>query len=311
MRALVTGGAGFIGSWLCEKLIERGNFAICFDNFSTGSKDNLKNILNHKNFKLINGDILDVQNLKKAISENSIDIVFHFAAVVGVKRTLENPLQVLNTNIIGTKNVLESSLNCKKLIFTSSSEVYGEPLKIPESEDGPLNSHLPYAVSKLVGEKYCRAYFDEFGLKATSLRLFNVYGPKQISSQYGFVTTIFINRVLKNLQPIIYGDGNQTRDFTFIEDCINAIISTAEKKNTDGIVLNIGTGKSVSINELAEKIIKISGKNLKPKHVAPREHDIRNRLSDITKMKKVLRFTPKISLEEGLKKTIEWYKSSQ
>lgn len=311
MNNLITGGAGFIGSWLCEELLKRGNFIVCYDNFYTGNKENLKNFLKDENFKLVNGDVLDYQKLRETIKENSIDMVFHLAAVVGVKRTLENPLQVLNVNIVGTKNLLEAAINCKKVVFASSSEVYGEPIEIPEKEDGPLNAKLPYAVSKLVGEKYCNAYFQEHGLRTTSLRLFNVYGPRQSSSPYGFVIAIFIDNVLKNKSPIIFGDGKQTRDFTFVEDDVNAIILSAEKKTTDGVAINIGTGKSVTINELAEKIIKVSGEKMSSIHTASRENDIIHRLPDTSKMKKLIGFQPKFSLEEGLKKTIEWYKKRE
>jgi len=308
MRALVTGGAGFIGSWLCEELLKKGNFVICYDNFSTGSKKNIETILNNENFLLVNGDILNSSTLKKVIKENSIEFIFHLAAVVGVKRTLENPLKVLDVNINGTRNVLEAALNCKKVIFASSSEVYGEPVQIPENEDGPINPKLPYAVSKLVGEKYCRAYFDEFGLKTTSLRFFNVYGPRQNNSAYGFVVGIFIDRVLNNKPPIIFGNGTQTRDFMFIKDNINATLIAAEKNDTNGLVLNIGTGSSVTINDLAKKIIKISERKLTPIHTSQRKFDIKHRKPDITRMEKMLEFKPRFSLEEGLSETIKWYK---
>lgn len=308
MRVLVTGGAGFIGSWLCEELLKRDNFVVCYDNFYTGSKKNIETILNNENFLLVKDTVLNLQVLKKIIKENSIEYVFHLAAVVGVKRTLEKPLKVLDVNINGTKNVLEAALECKKVIFSSSSEVYGEPIQIPESEDGPVNPKLPYAVSKLVGEKYCRAYFDEFGLKTTSLRFFNVYGPRQNTSDYGFVVGIFIDRVLNNKPPIIFGDGAQTRDFMFIKDNVNATLLAAEKNTTNGAVLNVGTGRYMTINDLAKKIIEISGKNLTPIHDPPRKFDIKHRKPDVTKMKKILKFNPKFFLEEGLKETIEWYK---
>lgn len=309
MNVLVTGGAGFIGSWLCEELIKKGNFVVCYDNFYTGSKKNIKTILDDENFLLVRDTILNLRSLKKIIKENSIEIIFHLAAVVGVKRTLENPLKVLDVNINGTRNVLEAASDCKKVIFSSSSEVYGEPIQIPEKEDGHVNPKLPYAISKLVGEKYCQAYFDEFGLKTTSLRFFNVYGPKQDTSAYGFVASIFIDRVLNDKPPIIFGDGTQSRTFMFIRDNLNATLLAAKKNSTNGIVLNIGSDRSITINDLAKKIIEISGKNFTPIHSSPRKFDIKHRKPDITKMKRILEFKPKVSLEDGLKRTIDWYKS--
>lgn len=309
MNALVTGGAGFIGSHLCEKLVTQNNFVICYDNLSTGNKGNLEALAGDKNFIFIEGDVMDVEKLRKVIRENGIDTVFHYAAVVGVKRTLENPVQVLNVNILGTKNVLDAAKDCKKVVFASSSEVYGEPVELPEREDGPTNAKLPYAVSKLVGENLCRAYFDEFGLKTTSLRLFNVFGPRQISSPYGFVIGIFVNRVLGGKPPVIFGDGTQTRDFMFIDDNIEVTLLAARTNKTDGVVLNIGTGRPSTISNLAEKIIEISGASLTAERAQAREHDIMHRLADTKRMQSLLSFSPKFSLEDGLKRTIEWYKN--
>lgn len=305
MNYCVTGGAGFIGSHMCEKLLEKGNFVLCIDNLSTGTIDNIKHLLDNKNFEFLNCDIMKKNIIKKAIDENSIDVVFHYAAVVGVKRTLENPLNVLDVNIKGTKNMLEASLGVKKFIFISSSEVYGEPLTIPEKEGDPPSPKLPYSISKLVGEKYCEAYYREFGLKTTSLRLFNVYGPRQNSTPYGFVVSIFINQVLDNKPPTVYGRGKQTRDFTFIEDNINPTLLAAEKNSAINEVINIGTGKSVTILDLANLIIKLAGKKLKPVFTKQGKGDIIHRCPNITKMKKILGYAPKYTLEEGLKLTID------
>jgi UDP-glucose 4-epimerase len=312
MNILVTGGAGFIGSHLCEKLLKNDNFVICIDNFSTGNLENIRHIIGHENFFFVKGDIRDKEIVKKIMEENSVELVFHYAAVVGVKRTLQNPKKVLDVNIQGTINVLEAAneAGVKKVIFASSSEVYGEPLELPEKEDGTLNPKFPYAVSKLCGEKYCEAFYKEFGLKTTSLRFFNVYGPRQDSSAYGFVIPIFIKRVLFNKPPVIYGDGMQTRDFTFIDDNIEAALITAKKRKTNGEVINIGTGKTITILELANIIIKLCKKDLKPIFTKSR-NDIRHRCADITKMKRLLDFEPRISLKEGLKKTIEWYKENK
>ena len=183
-KVLVTGGAGFIGSHLCETLLESGNEVVCVDNLSMGSPENVKKNENG-NFKFVKGDVTVLNDLKPVFAENDFDFVFHEAAVVGVKRTLENPLSVLE-DIEGFKNVLELSKESgvKKLIFSSSSEVYGNPVEIPEREDGHVNASFPYATVKLIGEQYCRAYYDTYGLKTTSLRFFNVYGPRQESTPY-------------------------------------------------------------------------------------------------------------------------------
>jgi nucleoside-diphosphate-sugar epimerase len=308
---LVTGGAGFIGSHLCEKLLQKGNRVIALDNFLTGKMANINHLTRNKEFEIVKCDILERKNLEK-IFENHIDTVFHEAAVVGVKRTIENPKLVLEANISGTKNILDCAKNsgCKRMVFASSSEVYGDPIKIPEREDGLLNPKLPYAVSKLTGEQYCRAYFEEFGLKTTSLRYFNVYGPRQNSTPYGFVVGIFIKRVLEGKPPIIFGDGKQTRDFTYIEDCIDATLIASQSNKAVGEVMNIGTGRMISIKDLAFMVIDISGNDLKPKFAPKREFEIMHRLADNTKMKKLLGFSPGYSLKSGLEKTIEWYKNN-
>jgi UDP-glucose 4-epimerase len=199
-KVLVTGGAGFIGSHLCETLLETGNEVVCVDNLSMGSSENIKNF-GSENFKFVKGDVTVLNDLKRVFAENDFDFVFHEAAVVGVKRTLENPLSVLS-DIEGFKNVLELSKESgvKKLIFSSSSEVYGNPVEIPEREDGHVNASFPYATVKLIGEQYCRAYYDIYGLKTTSLRFFNVYGPRQESTPYGFVVGIFIRQALQDMR---------------------------------------------------------------------------------------------------------------
>ena len=287
-RILVTGGAGFIGSHLVGKLLEYNNEVTCLDNLSTGSVENIEIFNSRPNFKFIKGDILNKEFLN-SITEG-IDYVFHYAAIVGVKRTLENPLLTLRVNIEGTKNILDSSVSngVRKVINASSSEVYGEPVEIPERENGHVNAKLPYAVSKLTAEKYCEAYYNMHGLATTSLRFFNVYGPRQISSPYGFVVGIFITQALSKQPLTIFGDGNQTRDFVFIEDNINATIIAAERKNTDGKVLNIGSGKPTTILDLAEEIIDITGANVEPIFLPGREYDIAHRFPDISLMTELL-----------------------
>lgn len=309
-RTLVTGGAGFIGSHLIEKLLEQDNEVICFDDLSSGSIENVEIFANRPNYKFIQGDILNKELLNSVT--RGIDYVFHYAAIVGVRRTLENPLLTLRVNIEGTRNILESSFknNVLKVINASSSEVYGEPVEIPERENGHVNAKLPYAVSKLAAEKHCEAYYKAHGLKAVSLRFFNVYGPRQESTPYGFVVGIFIKQVLNKQSPTIFGDGTQTRDFVFVQDNVDATIIAAQKDEVDGKVLNIGTGKPTTIIDLAEEIIDIIGadRDVQPIFLPRREYDIAHRFPDTSLMLKLLGYRPRYGLREGLKRTIEWYK---
>jgi UDP-glucose 4-epimerase len=308
---LITGGAGFIGSHLCKKLIKLGYKVICFDNLSTGSLDNISELQKNSNFIFVKGDANKLEDIEPVFEKNKIDGVFHYAALVGVKRTLENPLGVLK-DIDGIKNVLELALkhNKPKIIFASSSEVYGEPKELPEREDGPMNPKMPYAVVKLAGEKFLEAYYEKYGLKTCALRFFNVYGPNQQSSDYGFVVGIFISQVLAGNSPTVFGDGSPTRDFTYIDDNIEASLRAMLSERTNGEVINIGSGRPLTIYNLANNVIEAAG--LKGKINLKLEEsdriDIRHRFPEVGKMIKLLDFRPEILLEEGLRRTIESYK---
>jgi len=308
--ALITGGAGFIGSHLSGAVLDYGGRVVCFDNLSTGSRDNIKEFINDRNFVFIKGDANTLGDLKKVFKKHKIDYVFHYAACVGVLRTLENPLGVLK-DIDGIKNVLELSRvhKVKKVIFSSSSEVYGEPVEIPEREDGHLNAKLPYATVKLVGEHYINSYYEKYGLPTCALRFFNVYGPKQESSAYGFVTGVFIRQVLNGKSLTIFGNGTQTRDFVFIGDNIAASLSALLSDKANGHAINIGTGRPVTILDLAERIIALSGRKGKIKFLKPRM-DILHRFPAVEKMRAMLAYTPQVSLDEGLQKTVRWYKEN-
>ncbi len=306
-KFLVTGGAGFIGSHLCENLLNKGNEVICFDNLSTGKLKNIEHIKNKVIF--VKGDANSFNDLEVIFKENKLSGVFHHAAIVGVKRTMESPVDVLN-DIESARNILNLALKYgkPKIIFASSSEVYGEPVEIPELENGHINAQIPYAVTKLYCEKLMSAYWQKYKLPTCSLRFFNVYGPRQESSDYGFVIGIFIKSVLRGMSPVIYGDGTQTRDFVYIDDNVEASIKALESR-TNGEVINIGTGRPTTILDLAEKIIALCGlkKNLKPKFIKHRD-DVRHRFPDIGKMKNLLNFTSRYNLKSGLEKTINWYK---
>jgi UDP-glucose 4-epimerase len=308
MQIAVTGGAGFIGSHLCERLVKEGHDVLCIDNFYTGRKENLAGVIGSGKFELAECSIMEKDRLEGILRERKIEELYHYAAVVGVKRTLEDPKMVMDVNVTGAMNVMDAAYaaGCKKLVNISSSEVYGKPAEIPEREDSPKNVELPYAIAKLFSEKYAE-YYQGQGLKTTSLRFFNVYGPRQNSTPYGFVVGIFIKSVLDGKPPPVFGDGSQTRDFTYIEDNLNATLIAGKLSKANGEVLNIGTGKAVTVLDLAKEIIGLSGKKLKPHFVSERPLDIKHRCADIKKMKDVLGYAPAYDLRTGLKHTMEWY----
>lgn len=302
-KILVTGGAGFIPSCLAEKLAEnKDNFVVIVDNLLTGSVQKVPQS-KHNNVKFIKGDVNDYQDISAVFLGYSFDYVFHYAAVVGVKRTLENPVMVLN-DLTGIKNILNLSKNTgvKRVYFSSSSEVYGEPVEFPQNEETtPLNSRLPYAIVKNVGEAFLKSYKKEFDLDYTIFRFFNTYGPKQSKD---FVVSKFINAALKNQDITIYGDGSQTRTFCFIDDNIAACTNAFYENKFVNDVVNVGGEIEVPIIELAKTIIKVT--NSKSKIVnfpALEEGDMTRRKPDTTKMKQLLKREP-ISLEEGLKRVI-------
>jgi len=308
---LVTGGAGFIGSHLAERLLKEGAKVIVFDDLSTGKLENLANVKNDPNFKFIEGDVNVYDDIRDVFLMNEIDYVFHLAAVVGVKRVQETPL-ICFKDIDGYKNILDLSLikGVKKIVYSSSSEAYGEPVSLPEKEEGVHNpgARDTYALTKLVGENMFLGYNDQRGLPATALRFFNVYGPRQESSAYGFVTGVFIRQVLEGKPPTVYGDGMMTRDFIYVDDNIEAQIRALLADATNGQVINIGMGRQTTILDLAEKIINISGRDdIQPVFVEGKRTDIRYRCPDVTKMKELIDYVPQIGLDEGLKRTFEWY----
>jgi UDP-glucose 4-epimerase len=308
---LVTGGAGFLGSHLCEQLSKLEANVICLDDFSQGKKANVAHIQSQK-FSLVDGDCNKLASITSVFKAHTVDYVFHYAATVGVKRTIEDPLAVLE-DIEGIRNILSlaKEQGVKKVVFASSSEVYGEPSELPEKESNKLNPEFPYALVKLLGEKYCQAYWDMYKLPTVSLRFFNVYGPRQEASDYGFVVGIFMRQILEEKSPTIFGDGSQTRNFVFIQDNINAAIQALLSDKANGESINIGTGTPITVLELAKEIIKLSGKTLAPVFLAKREQgEIMHRYPDVTKMEKLLNYKPQFSLQEGLQRTYDWYKAS-
>jgi len=303
---LVTGGAGFIGSNLCRELANRDNHVIILDDLYTGKKENIEALIGDK-VDFIQGSVTDLTLLQELFRK--IDFVFHLAAIPSVPRSLENPLASHHANITGTLNVLLAARDNKvrKVIYASSSSVYGDTPTLPKTEDMPPNPQSPYAITKLAGEYYCQVFEQVYNLPTACLRYFNVYGPRQDpSSQYAAVIPRFISKLLKDEPPIIFGDGDQTRDFTFVEDAIAVSILAAE--GNAGGVFNVGTGKRVSVNELARLIRSIMGKDIEPIHQEPRPGDVKHSLADIGKAQ-AIGYYPKYDLELGLKKTIEQFNS--
>ena len=307
-KVLVTGAAGFIGSNLIDKLLELGNEVIGIDNLITGTMKNLEKALKNNKFTFIKGDITNIENLDD-LKDNDFDIIFHQAALVSVIKSVKDPLATNNNNIMGTLKMLEFArkYDIPKFIYASSSSVYGESKDLPKKLTTLTKPISPYGVSKLSGECYSFAYYHTYGIKTVSLRYFNVYGPRQAINEYSGVITIFLNRVLNDKPPIIFGDGTQTRDFTYVDDVVNANILAAEKNNASGKVFNVGYGKQITINELAQKIIELTNKsNLQPVYTDPRPGDIKHSLADISETIKVLGYKPKISIDDGLKLYYNW-----
>jgi len=303
-KVLITGGAGFIGSSLAERLLALGKYkVILVDNLLTGDKRRLPKVKT-PNWRFIKADVNHFKDISSVMLAYKFDYVFHYAAVVGVQRTLENPVMVLN-DIQGIKNILELSKNTgvKRVFYASSSEVYGEPFEHPQNEmTTPLNSRLPYAVVKNIGESYLRSYHKEFDLDYTIFRFFNTYGTKQ---SVDFVMSKFINSALKSKDIPIYGDGMQTRTFCFVDDNVDACVSAFENDLFVNDTINIGNDYEVTIKQLAETIINITNSSSKIVHLPPlKEGDMKKRKPDITKMRTILG-RELLPLEEGIKHLLE------
>ena len=297
---LVTGGAGFIGSCLAEKLIaDPENFVVIVDNLSTGHKQNLPKT-NKKNWIFIKINVNRYKDISEVMHSFKFDYVFHYAALVGVKRTQDNPVKVLD-DIHGIEHILNLAKNSrvKRVFFSSSSEVYGEPVELPQNEETtPLNSRIPYAVVKNIGESFLKSFYKEFGLEYTIFRFFNTYGPKQSRD---FVMSRFIALALKDKDVTIYGDGLQKRTFCFVDDNVDACLSAANNNLYINDVVNIGTDFEISMLDLAKKIIKITNSKSKLIHLPPlKEGDMLRRFPDIEKMKKLLN-RELLPMDEGIK----------
>ena len=311
MKILITGGAGFIGSHLCEKYVEEGHNVLCLDNFMNGNIRNIRSLIHKRNFKLINGDIRDFDLLEKVMPE--IDVIFHLAAQIHVDRSVVEPKITYEINVLGTQNVLEVArmYDVKKVINASTSEVYGSAQYAPIDEKHPLEAPHPYGASKIAADRMCYSYIQTYGMDIVIMRLFNVFGPRQKDIGYGGVISIFTRRVLNNMPPIIYGDGSQTRDYTYIADAVKAYDLAFNYNKQINEPINFGTGVEVSILDLANLIINLSNKNnsLKPIHVESRIGEVKRLIADATKAKKILGWSASYDFKKGLKEFFEWYKN--
>jgi nucleoside-diphosphate-sugar epimerase len=312
---LVTGGAGFIGSHIVENLIKRGDKVRVLDNFVTGKRENLSFAPSTKhqapNFQLIEGDIRDLKTCEHAC--RGVDYVLHQAALRSVPKSVEYPIEYNDVNVGGTLNVLLAAhkAGVKRVIYASSSSVYGETNIFPEKENLLPEPISPYAVSKIAGEYYCQVFSAIYRLETVSLRYFNVFGPRQsLESQYAVVVPKFITCILRNEPPPIHGNGKQSRDFTYIDNVVQANILATKAKNISGEVFNIASGKDYSVLELVHILNKILGKKIKPEFVSPRPGDVQRTWADISKAKKLLSFVPKVGFEAGLKKTFTWFRDN-
>jgi UDP-glucose 4-epimerase len=312
VRALVTGGAGFIGSHIVERLAADGHAVRAFDNLTTGKRDNLTHI---PGADLVVGDVRDGEALERAMRDmrdmrdmRECDVVFHQAAIVSVPYSIEHPFESLDVNLRGTLNVLEAARRAKvrRVVLASSAAIYGEDPALPKRETMMPAPISPYGLEKLGSEHYLSMWSKLFGLETVALRYFNVFGPRQDpSSPYSGVISIFVDRILRDQPLTIFGDGEQFRDFVYVANVVDANLLAATKPGVSGRAFNVGCGVKTSLNELARVLARIAGRETKPKHAEPRAGDIRESLADISAAREALGYAPKIGVEEGLRHLVE------
>jgi nucleoside-diphosphate-sugar epimerase len=304
---LVTGGAGFIGSHLVDELLRRGRRVRVLDNFLTGKRENLAAV--SRDIELLEGDLRDPEACRRAAAD--AEVVLHQAALPSVPRSVADPRLANDINVSGTLNMLLAARDAgvRRFVFASSSAVYGDSPELPKREGHEGNPLSPYAVSKLVGEKYAQTFHLLYGLSTVCLRYFNVFGPRQDpASQYAAVVPLFITHLLRGEPPAVFGDGEQSRDFTYVSDVVNANLLAAETTRGSGEVLNVACGEGITVNRLAAEIASLLGSRVRPVHGPERPGDIKHSLADISKAGEALWFVPRMTLREGLEKTVAWYR---
>lgn len=310
MRYLVTGGAGFIGSHIVDRLVSRGDEVVVLDDLSAGKESNLSGV--RSKIELRVETITKLNSVQAACK--GMDYVIHLAARTSVPRSVQNPIETNAANIDGTLNVLVAARDAKvkRVVYAASSSAYGETETLPKTESMAPAPISPYGITKYVGELYARVFGRVYGLENVSVRFFNVFGPRQDpNSQYSGVLSRFLLAVQKGEQPVIYGDGEQSRDFTYIENIVDEVLRACEAKGASGMMFNGGTGARITLNEVIKVLEKITGKKVTPKYDAPRAGDIRHSQADVSLANKVLGYKPLVHFEEGLRRTWEWFQNGQ
>src|SRR5436309_6218638 len=306
---VVTGGADFVGSHIVEELLRRGENVKVVDNFSTGKRQNVQ-VFNSK-AEIIEADIADAKNLTEFLQ--GADYVIHQAAIPSVPKSILDPLKSHRANVNGTLNVLLAcrQAGVKRVVYASSSSLYGDSPTLPKHEGMMPNPLSPYGAQKLFGEMYCRVFTKAYGLETVSLRYFNVFGPRQdTTSQYSGVLALFIPAILEGRRPTIYGDGLQSRDFTYVQNVVEANLLACTTPGVAGDAFNIACGDRITVNSMVQQINNITGKNIVAIYTDPRHGDINHSVADITKDREKLAYNPQITFEEGLRRTIEWYREN-
>lgn len=307
MRYLVTGGAGFIGSHIVEELVRRGHHVIVFDDLSTGKENNLSPVRDHIELRV--HSITDLPALRVAC--DGCDHVIHLAARTSVPRSVQDPLETNAVNIDGTLNVLVAARDCRarRFVYAASSSAYGETPALPKTETMPASPISPYGLTKYVGELYSQVFGRVYGLENVSLRFFNVFGPRQDpTSQYSGVLSRFMLALLQGNDPVVFGDGEQSRDFTYVANIVDEVLRACQTENVSGMVFNGGTGSRITLNDVLKQLQKITGKKIRAQYEPPRTGDIRHSQADTSLARKMLAYEPLVDFEEGLRRTWEWYK---
>src|SRR6187401_3519922 len=305
---LVTGGAGFIGSHLCEELVRRGERVRVVDSLITGKRQNLAHL---PSVEFLEGDLADPAVAREAV--RGADYVLHQAAIPSVPRSVEDPVTSNRANIDASLNLLVAARDAKvrRVVYAGSSSAYGNTPTLPKVETMPTAPLSPYALQKLVAEQYCQMFTTLYGLETVTIRYFNVFGPRQDpSSPYSGVISLFISALCEGRRPTIYGDGEQTRDFTYVANVVDGVLRATEAQGASGEVINVATGGRISLNQLFRTIRDLVGASVEPVHAELRAGDVRDSQADIEKAKRVLGYSPKVSFEDGLRETIAWYRTA-
>jgi nucleoside-diphosphate-sugar epimerase len=305
---LVTGGAGFIGSHLAEELLRRGDSVRVVDNLVTGRRSNLDHL---KGIDFLEGDLADLSVAQRAA--DGCDYVLHQAAIPSVPRSVKDPITSNRANVDGTLNVLVAARDAgvKRVVFAGSSSAYGNTATLPKHEEMPTRPLSPYALQKVIGEEYLKMFTSLYGLETVTIRYFNVFGPRQDpSSPYSGVISVFATALLDNRSPMIFGDGEQTRDFTFVSNVVDGVLRACEAPGASGEVINVATGGRISLNQLFRTMRRMIGSSVEPKYAEPRAGDVRDSQADIAKAKRLLGYEPTVSFEDGLQRTVDWYRTA-